>query len=304
MLNKKHAAVSGRLVIVGFGSIGRGVLPLLLRHLEIEPGQITIITAEPRGHEVAAEYGVRFIETALTRENYRATARSAARPRRFSPQRLGRRVERRTDRAVPGERARSISTPASSRGRAATPIRVCRPQRARTTRCGRVRSALRPRYPGGPTAVITHGANPGLVSHFVKQALIDLARDIGSRRRQLPRTRDGWALLARAARSSRSSISPSATPRSRRSPKSRASSSTPGRSTGSSAKARSPPSSAGGRMNGTFRRMGGATISAAVRRSICCARVRRPASAAGRRSKALSRVSDHPRRDRSRSPII
>jgi len=57
MLNKKHAAFSGRLVIVGFGSIAQGVLPLLMRHLEIDPGQVTIITAEPRGHELAAEYG-------------------------------------------------------------------------------------------------------------------------------------------------------------------------------------------------------------------------------------------------------
>ncbi len=38
MFDKKHAAFPGRLVIVGFGSIGQGVLPLLLRHLEIEPG--------------------------------------------------------------------------------------------------------------------------------------------------------------------------------------------------------------------------------------------------------------------------
>jgi len=37
--------------------------------------------------------------------------------------------------------------------------------------------ALRSGGPGGPTAVITHGANPGLVSHFVKQALLDVARD-------------------------------------------------------------------------------------------------------------------------------
>ena len=68
----KHARFPGQLVIVGFGSIGQGVLPLLLRHLEIGPQQITIVTAEPRGHEVAAEYGITFVETALTRENYRA----------------------------------------------------------------------------------------------------------------------------------------------------------------------------------------------------------------------------------------
>ena len=71
-MDQKHVAFSGRLVVVGFGSIGQGVLPLLLRHLAIDPGQITIITAEPRGNEVAAEYGISFIETALTRENYRA----------------------------------------------------------------------------------------------------------------------------------------------------------------------------------------------------------------------------------------
>src|SRR6516165_2373516 len=72
MFDKKHVAFPGRLVIVGFGSIGQGVLPLLLRHLQIDPNQITIITAEPRGHAVATEYGIRFIEMALTRENYRA----------------------------------------------------------------------------------------------------------------------------------------------------------------------------------------------------------------------------------------
>ena len=72
MPDKKHIAFSGRLVIVGFGSIGQGVLPLLLRHIDLRPDQITIVTAEPRGAEVAAEYGVHFVETALTRENYRA----------------------------------------------------------------------------------------------------------------------------------------------------------------------------------------------------------------------------------------
>src|SRR5712692_6766923 len=72
MPDQKHTAFSGRMVIVGFGSIGQGVLPLLLRHIELRPEQITIITAEPRGREVAAEYGVRVVETALTEANYRA----------------------------------------------------------------------------------------------------------------------------------------------------------------------------------------------------------------------------------------
>ena len=42
----KHAKFSGNLVMVGFGSIGRGVLPLLLRHLEMDPWQIHIFAPE------------------------------------------------------------------------------------------------------------------------------------------------------------------------------------------------------------------------------------------------------------------
>jgi homospermidine synthase len=54
--------------------------------------------------------------------------------------------------------------------------------------------ALRSLGPG-PTAVITHGANPGLVSHFVKQALLYIARDTGVET-QTPSSREQWAALA------------------------------------------------------------------------------------------------------------
>jgi len=57
-------------------------------------------------------------------------------------------------------------------------------------------SALALARPGGdPTAVLTHGANPGLVSHFVKRALLNLARDTGGDI-TVPDSRRGWAALA------------------------------------------------------------------------------------------------------------
>jgi homospermidine synthase len=46
----------------------------------------------------------------------------------------------------------------------------------------------------GPTAVIAHGANPGLVSHLVKGALLQIAERNGLDRR--PQTKDDWAHLA------------------------------------------------------------------------------------------------------------
>jgi homospermidine synthase len=195
MVDKKHAALPGRLVIVGFGSIGQGVLPLLLRHLDIHPDQITILTAEPRGREVAAEYGIAFAETALTRDTYRAL--------------LGPRI-------AAGDFLLNLSVDVSSTAL----IELCQqtgalyldtciepwpggytdpnlPPAARSNYALRESAlALRRRFPRGPTAVVTHGANPGLVSHFVKQALVDLARDSGLGA-SIPDTRADWARLAR-----------------------------------------------------------------------------------------------------------
>src|ERR1700724_1586683 len=176
MLSKKHIAFPGRLVIVGFGSIGQGVLPLLLRHIALKPDQITIITAELRGQQVAAEYGARFVETALTRENYRGVLEKWV---------------------GPGDFLLNVSVDVSS----VALVELCRelgalyldtciepwpggytdpnlPPAARSNYALRESAlVLRQRAPHGPTAVLTHGANPGLVSHFVKQALMDIARD-------------------------------------------------------------------------------------------------------------------------------
>ncbi|MBV9585201.1 MAG: homospermidine synthase [Alphaproteobacteria bacterium] len=197
MPDKKHTAFSGRLVIVGFGSIGQGVLPLLLRHIDMHPDQITIMTAELRGHEVAREYGVRFIETALTRENYRSTLEPC----------LGK-----------GDFLLNVSVDVSSvalielcRARGALYLDTCiepwpggytdpnLPPAARSNYALRESAlALRAKVPGsspGPTAILTHGANPGLVSHFVKQALVDVARDADPAV-AVPADRPGWGRVA------------------------------------------------------------------------------------------------------------
>jgi homospermidine synthase len=194
MPDQKPVAFSGRLVIVGFGSIGQGVLPLLLRHLDMRPEQIVIVTAEPRGQEVAAEYGVRFVEHALTRDNYRGVLESW----------LGR-----------GDFLLNVSVDVSSVAlielcleNGALYLDTCTepwpggytdpnlPPAARSNYALRESAlALRRRAPQGSTAVLTHGANPGLVSHFVKQALLDVARD-ADRSAETPADRAGWGKLA------------------------------------------------------------------------------------------------------------
>jgi homospermidine synthase len=55
--------------------------------------------------------------------------------------------------------------------------------------------ALRTGNTRAPTAVVTHGANPGLVSHLLKQALLNIAQDSGLSEQE-PKSRGEWAVLA------------------------------------------------------------------------------------------------------------
>ena len=195
-LSRQYASFSGRMVMIGFGSIGQGVLPLIFRHIDIKPEQITVISAEDRGGlKELKKFGIRFIRKRLTRENLRQT--------------LDKRLAK-------GDFVVNLSVEVASTAlvelcqeKGAFYIDTCiEPWPGGYTDAGlsvslRSNYALRenmlklaPKYRGGPTAVIAHGANPGLVSHFVKKAMVNIAKDTGMGVVK-PTTREGWAELAR-----------------------------------------------------------------------------------------------------------
>ena len=282
MPDKKHATLSGRLVIIGFGSIGQGVLPLLLRHLDLSPERITIVTAEPRGHKEAAEYGVRFVETALTRENYRAVLDPLLSAGDFL---LNVSVE-----------VASVALIELCQEKSALYLDTCiepwpggytdpnlTPSQRSNYALREQALALRQRYPSGrqrssPTAPIP-------VSYRISSSRrSSISRASPTLPPPYPQTAPAGG-ASPSSSGSKSSTSPSATTQSPRSRNRPASSSTPGRSRGFSARARSRPNSAGARMNGISPRTGGATILAAAPRSICCGRAPEPGCAAGRRSR-------------------
>ncbi len=180
--------------MVGFGSVGRGTLPLLLRHIDLKPEQISIITADHDGLGIAREYGVAIEVLPITRENYLAVLDARLRP---------------------GDFLLNVSFDVSSLAL----IEYCQARgilyldaaiepwpggHTDTTRSASERSnyafreaalALRAKHPQGPTAVLTHGANPGLVSHLFKQALLNIAADTGLLVPE-PACREDWARLA------------------------------------------------------------------------------------------------------------
>src|ERR1700694_939492 len=188
--DKIHIEFPGRILLVGFGSIGQAVLPLILRHIGIAPERLTIVTAEDKGNEEAAKYGIKFVKERLTRENYR---------RVLNPL-LGR-----------GDFLVNVSVEVSSIAlvklcweKGAMYLDTCIepwpggytdptvPAARRTNYALREEAlALRPGHARSPPAVLPHAANPGLVSHLVKQALLNIAADIGAEAGS-PKSRADW----------------------------------------------------------------------------------------------------------------
>jgi homospermidine synthase len=190
----KYAQVPDRIVMLGLGSIGQATLPLLLRHLDVSPDRIEVFAADDRACGVAREFGVRLRVEPLDASNYRSLLA------------LG-----------PGTFLLNLSVNVSSKAL----IELCRERGAlyldtciepwpgtydNASRSLSERSnyalredvlAMRKARPGGPTAVLTMGANPGLASTFVKHALLRMAQDEGLEPPHSAAHHD-WAQLARS----------------------------------------------------------------------------------------------------------
>ena len=66
---QKHAKLSGRLVIVGFGTIAKAVLPLVLRHIDVTVDRIVVICTHTDDTALASEYGIELSIDPLTSAN-------------------------------------------------------------------------------------------------------------------------------------------------------------------------------------------------------------------------------------------
>ncbi|MGF7161628.1 homospermidine synthase [Rhodoligotrophos appendicifer] len=193
-----HGEITGPVVIVGFGSIGQGTLPLIERHFRFDPKRLVVIDPDSaHGRDIEAR-GYRFVNEAVTRDNYRALLAPLL-----------------TEGDGQGFCV-NLSVDTSS----LDIMRLCRELDVlyidtvvepwlgfyfdkTKDNAERTNYALREtvkeerqRSPGGSTAVSCCGANPGMVSWFVKRALLDIARDTG-RAVAEPTSREGWALLMR-----------------------------------------------------------------------------------------------------------
>ncbi|MEM9319882.1 MAG: saccharopine dehydrogenase C-terminal domain-containing protein [Pseudomonadota bacterium] len=190
-----YGRIDGVIVMIGFGSIGKGTWPLIERHFEYDRAKFLVIEPDAANHDFLNAHGLAFVDTKLTPENYAEVLARHLEPGRGFCVNL------------------SVDTSSLDLLRACRELDVpyidtvvepwegfyfeTRDNAARSNYA--LRQAMRDekaRNPGGTTAVSCCGANPGMVSWFVKEGLLTIARDTG-RDATAPTSREGWAELMR-----------------------------------------------------------------------------------------------------------
>ena len=61
----------GPIVMIGFGSIGRGTLPLIERHIAFDRSKFVVIAPGRQRPPSARRARISFLRQAITRDNYR-----------------------------------------------------------------------------------------------------------------------------------------------------------------------------------------------------------------------------------------
>lgn len=66
-----HGEITGPVVMIGFGSIGRGTLPLIERHFKFDKSRMTVIDPRDIDRKLLDDRGIAFMQEAVTRKNYK-----------------------------------------------------------------------------------------------------------------------------------------------------------------------------------------------------------------------------------------
>jgi homospermidine synthase len=179
----KRTPFGGRILMLGCGSVGQCTLPLVRRHLDMPADRITVMDFEDVRPRIAdsLQAGVAFKRERLTPDNFAALLGTLVGPGDAIVD-LSWNVETFDMLTWCAEhRVNYINTSLEEWDPYGDIVNKSPYERSLYSRQMRVRQ-LRDRLNSGgkptATAIMDHGANPGLVSHFTKRALLEIGTEM------------------------------------------------------------------------------------------------------------------------------
>jgi homospermidine synthase len=190
MTHTPRTPFGGRILMLGCGSVGQCALQLVRRHIDMPPERITVMDFEDVRPKIedSLRAGVRFRQSRLTRTNYMATLGELVGSGDIIID-LSWNVETYDLLAWCGEHdVRYLNTSLEEwdpYGDIENKSPYERSLYSRQMRIRLLKDRLNSQSNRSPTAIIDHGANPGLVSHFTKRALLEIATTMLEERRPI-----------------------------------------------------------------------------------------------------------------------
>ena len=196
---QKHIDFYGKILIIGYGSVGQAILPVILRHIAVDPKNITVLERDNHRHIFIHRHGgsgCHYVRKEILPGNYKKVLSTYVGEGdliincslNIDAQALLEwcmendvmeidtsleRWEHHPDETIPKLSDRTLY---------------------HTHKV--VRQAMM-QHANGPTCCVTHGANPGYVTHLTKRALLNLAKKRG-KKVEMPTDREEWAQLMKS----------------------------------------------------------------------------------------------------------
>lgn len=197
---EKYAKFDGMILVLGYGSVGQAIVPLILRHLKVNPSNITILEKDNHQEFFDKRHGdtkIKYVpDTEIVKENYEKI--------------LSRHVNR-----------GGLIVNCSLNIDAITLLKWCiandvmqidtslerwgnefdedipNPGDRTLYMTHKEMDAVFANTKGKATCCVTSGANPGMITSLVKRALLKLAEMQGKKVKE-PRTQEEWAQLSKS----------------------------------------------------------------------------------------------------------
>ena len=174
-----------RVLFLGFGAVARSALPIFLQHVRVPLQNLTVMDFDDRAESLKqwTEQGVRFVRTRITPENLGAEL-----GKYLSAGDLLIDLAWNIDCCELLDWCRRhgvlyINTSVELWDPYADSERKHPTEKTLYWRHMNIRRLIASWSGPGPTAVLEHGANPGLISHWTKQGLIDIGQRLLAERR-------------------------------------------------------------------------------------------------------------------------
>ena len=197
----EYAKHDGRVLMIGWGSVGQAILPLVLRHIDVDPKKITVLEMDDNTelfNERFPSEGITYVVKEIVEDNLDEELSKYLSEGDFlidvslnidgiaivkwclehGVLYVNTSIERwrdEPDETIPVMAERTLYHTHQM-----------------------MREAVQEFRGQGPTCIVTHGANPGLVTHFTKAAVLEIAKAMEIDFTGVPENQHDWALLMAA----------------------------------------------------------------------------------------------------------